>query len=153
MFTEACGHDSGGHDVAIELVPLAELEVVLDEPIVVGDGPAGLRMIFEVLEATVTGERLQGVLKGRAAADWLLVQGTVGTIDVRATLETHDGAVILSSYRGRTDLSGGPDESPVYVAPTFETGDERYAWLNRIVAVGKGVLDGSILRYEWYEVR
>jgi hypothetical protein len=39
------------------------------------------------------------------------------------------------------------------VAPTFETGDERYAWLNSIQAVGKGTLDGSAVHYDWYEVR
>ena len=43
----------------------------------------------------------------------------------------------------------------IYVAPRFETCDERYLWLNRIQAVGKGTLqeDGLSLYYEWYEVR
>ena len=41
-----------------------------------------------------------------------------------------------------------------YVAPRFETGDERYAWLNGIQAVGKGILYENLsLDYEWYEVR
>jgi hypothetical protein len=41
-----------------------------------------------------------------------------------------------------------------YVAPVFETGDERYAWLNRIQAIGRGILYEDIsLHYEWYEVR
>ena len=33
--------------------------------------------------------------------------------------------------------------------------DERYLWLNRIQAIGKGTLqeDGLSLDYEWYEVR
>jgi hypothetical protein len=42
----------------------------------------------------------------------------------------------------------------IYVAPRFETGDERYTWLNRIQAVGKGTLNQDLsLDYEWYEVR
>ena len=42
----------------------------------------------------------------------------------------------------------------VYVAPRFETGDERYAWLNRIQAVGKGTVNEDLsVDYEWYEVR
>ena len=41
-----------------------------------------------------------------------------------------------------------------YVAPRFETGDARYAWLNRIQAVGKGTLNEDLsVDYEWYEVR
>ncbi len=35
----------------------------------------------------------------------------------------------------------------------FETGDARYAWLNKIQSVAKGRLDGSNLVYEIYEVR
>ena len=33
-------------------------------------------------------------------------------------------------------------------------GDERYAWLNRIQAVGKGTINEDLsVDYEWYEVR
>ena len=39
-------------------------------------------------------------------------------------------------------------------APTFETGDERYAWLNRVQAVGKGIIrPDRTIDYEFYEVR
>lgn len=139
--------------MAVELVPLGTLTVTLGEPIVVGDGPAGTRMIFEVESAEVTGERVNGSLKGRSSADWLVVNGTVGTLDVRATIETNDGAIIYAHYGGRVDLSGGIGAAPLYVAPRFETADERYAWLNTIQAVGKGELDGLTLTYEWYEAR
>lgn len=138
--------------MAIELIPLCEVDVTLAEPIMVGPGPAGMRVIGEVLAARATG-RLTGSLKGRAAADWLLLQGTVGLLDVRVTLETDDGAVIFAQYNGRMDLTDGIGGRPVYVAPTFETGDPRYAWLNLIQAVGKGRLSGTALHYEWYEVR
>ena len=43
--------------------------------------------------------------------------------------------------------------APLYVAPLFETGDERYTWLNCIQAIGKGELDGTALAYEISEVR
>jgi hypothetical protein len=138
--------------MAIELIPLCEVDVTLDEPILVGEGPAGLRLIGEVLAARATG-RLTGSMKGRAAADWLLVHGTVGALDVRVAIETDDGAVIFVQYNGRMDLSDGLGARPVYVAPRFETGDPRYAWLNTVQAVGKGRLDGTKLHYEWYEVR
>jgi hypothetical protein len=36
----------------------------------------------------------------------------------------------------------------------FETGDARYAWLNKIQAVAKGTVDQSmVLTYEVYEMR
>jgi hypothetical protein len=39
-------------------------------------------------------------------------------------------------------------------SPRFETGDERYAWLNRIQAVRKGTVNEDLsIDYEWYEVR
>jgi hypothetical protein len=43
----------------------------------------------------------------------------------------------------------------VYAAPRFETGDERYRWLNGIQAVQKGRLDPETLQitYRTYEVR
>jgi hypothetical protein len=94
---------------------------------------------------------LNGKSKGHAAADWLTIVGPVGTLDVRGTFETDDGALVYVEYRGRTDTSKAG--APVYAAPLFETGDERYAWLNAIQAIGKGILHGSELHYDWFEVR
>ena len=113
-------------------------------------------MIVEVETLEVTGDRLRGHLKGHAAADWLTVDSrAMGTLDVRTLIETDDGALIYTSYRGRLDLSMGTGAMPVYSAPLFDTGDERYLWLNGIQAVGKGAgsADGRELTYEVFEVR
>ena len=139
--------------VLIELVPLCVVEVVLAEPLVIGKGPSGLRLIYEVIDATVRGDRLVGQLSGRASADWVTVEGSTGSVDVRMTIATHDEANILVQYRGRMDLTNGPGSSPIYVAPLFETGDARYEWLNRIQAVGKGDFKGDRISYEFFEVR
>ncbi len=138
--------------MTLELVPLCQVDITLTDPILVGEGALGLRMILEVASGTVTGDRLHGSMMGHASADWVLMHGTIGALDVRVTFQTDDGAIILASYRGRTDLSpeGG---GVIYVAPTFETGDERYAWLNTVQGAGKGTLDGTSLRYDWYELR
>ena len=142
--------------MAVELVPLCTLRIQLKPPIAVGAGPAGTRLIPEVASAQVNGDRLRGEVLGAAAADWLIVSpdGT-GTVDVRMALQTDDGAVIFVQYNGRMDLSQGFQfPMTAYVAPRFETGDERYAWLNRIQAVGKGILYEDLsLDFEWYEVR
>lgn len=133
------------------LIPLCQVDLELGPPVIVGDGPSGSRIVVAILAMTLTGDRLNGALKGPSAADWLTVAGGVATIDVRVTIETDDGALIYVQYRGRSDVAKGIGASPMYVAPTFETGDERYRWLNPIQAVGKGLL--SELRYDWYELR
>ena len=139
--------------MTIELVPLCTAEITLGEQLVTGPAASGLRVIIQVEQATLRGDRLSGTLRGSANADWLTISGVVGAPDVRLTFETDDGAVVFVSYRGRIDLTNGPGTSPIYTAPTFETGDERYAWLNVIQAVAKGDLQGNDLTYEIYEVR
>jgi hypothetical protein len=128
--------------MAIELVPLCTLRVQLKPPIAVGTGCAGTRVIFEVASVQVKGDRLGAEMTGAAAADWQLIgpEGTA-TLDVRATLRTDDGAIIFMQFNGKSpaDASQGLQApATIYVTPRFETGDERYAWLNRVQAVGKG---------------
>jgi hypothetical protein len=143
--------------MAIELIPLANATVALAPPIMIPNGPLGTRLIVEVQGFDLEGERIRAHQKGVAGADWALAtpDGKLSSLDVRVTLETDDGALIYAHYTGRLDLSEGFGARPVYTAPLFETGDERYAWLNRIQAVAKGTLssDLSTLTYEIYEVR
>lgn len=138
----------------IELIPLFKASFAVAPPLNVGEGPAGTRVVGEISAATVEGERLRATLAGAAAADWMVRTGAIAVVDVRLTLRTHDDALIYVQYGGRLDLSRQP--LTAYVAPTFETGDERYAWLNSIQAVGKGLFvpgAASTLEYEFYEVR
>ena len=141
--------------MTLELVPLCVAKVSLAPPIIIPGTPLGTRFIGEVTGLDVQGDRIKAHLKGAAAADWLLASpdGTLGTVDVRITWETDDGAVIYVRYGGRLDMSVFPGIA--YVAPLFDTGDERYTWLTRIQAVGKGEFspDMSVLTYEMYEVR
>lgn len=140
----------------IELVPLCTATVELSAPMFLPDTPEGTLAIVEVTGAVLEGERLRAGMVGRAAADWLRIDSRqLGTLDVRITLQTHDNALVYSAYRGRLDLSAGLDDATVYAAPLFNTGDDRYLWLNRIQAVAKGVLSagGTVLAYEMHEVR
>jgi hypothetical protein len=138
--------------MTIELVPLCDVTVTLRAPVALGSCPSGNRLVFEVEGGTIKGERLSGSVIGNANADWLVVgaDGT-GTLDVRVLMETDDGATILIQYQGRVDL--GVPGAHVYAAPRFDTGDERYAWLNKVQAAAKGTLDGQTLTYEMYELR
>ena len=72
---------------------------------------------------------------------------------MRVLVETDDGALVFIQYLGRVDTDDAG--APVYSTPRFETGDERYLWLNKIQAVGKGTLseNGTTLTYELCEVR
>ena len=131
----------------LELVPLCTFTVDLAPTITVSPS----LVIGEVTGARAEGERLNGSLKGAAAADWLQVSPEgYGTLDVKVTLETDDGAIVHATYSGRLLF----DTMTVYAAPLFHTGDERYAWLNRIQAVSKGRFepDGTLI-YDVYELR
>jgi hypothetical protein len=141
--------------MALELVPLCIFDVSLAPPIIVGVTPLGTRVIGEITAVSVVGERLNGKMRGTAGADWLTMSpdNSVGTVDVRWAMETDDGAVIYLHYNGRLDMASFPPVATV--APLFDTGDERYAWLNFIQAVARGTFndDLSELHYEVYELR
>jgi hypothetical protein len=141
--------------MAIQLKPLATATIQLRPPIVIDNGPFGSRQVFEVASAEFTGERLTASLRGVACADWLLVAADgSATLDIRGTLETPDGAIIYVNYYGKSDFSAGlVFPITIYVAPRFETSDPRYTWLNKVQAVGKGIVNENlVLEYEWYEV-
>ncbi len=142
--------------MTIELVHLFKATIDLAAPLVLSDTPEGTLYIVEVRDAVLEGARLRARLVGHAAADWLRVSPAgVGTLDVRATVQSDDGALIYLAYNGRVNLAGGLGASPIYGTPRFNTGDARYAWLNAIQGVYKGSFDPerSQLVYECYELR
>jgi hypothetical protein len=133
--------------MALDLIPLCTATVSLADTITVSPS----FVIGEVTAMVVEGERLNATLKGHAAADWLTVSPEgYGTLDVKVTLETHDGALIHATYSGRLQF----DTMSVYATPLFHTGDPRYTWINRIQAVAKGAFtQPGTLVYEMYELR
>ena len=134
---------------ALELVHLARVTVAAGERHRIDGGPFGDRLVVAISEGRWEGERLRGDVVG-AGGDWAVPgSGDVMLLDVRQVLRTDDGATISVSYTGRCDRARGS----YTVAPTFETGDERYQWLNAVQAVGKGRLHDAKLVYEMYEVR
>ncbi len=136
----------------------------LKDPVNVGAGPVGTRMIFDVIDGEFEGPRLKGHFL-QSGADWLLLDDNgVGRLDVRGTLETDDGALIYMQYFGvlvmnekvMAALGGGGEtdfgDTEFFTQPRFETGDSRYDWLNRVVAVSEGrVLSGAV-EYRVFEL-
>jgi hypothetical protein len=141
----------------ISLIPLCTAQVDVAPPLNLGSTPTGQRSVSDIRSVNMSGERIRATLAGAAAADWMVLTSGLGTIDVRMTLRTHDDALILAQYSGRLDLSNPKAGLYAYVAPLFETGDERYAWLTRIQVVGKGLVtpgaSGAHIDYEFYELR
>ena len=136
---------------AAELVSMGTITVQLGERIEVGSGPKGTRLVVDVESIEVESDRVKASLAATDAADWLTLSedGSIGCVDVRFTLKTDDGAYIYVEYAGRADMANGL----IATAPTFQTGDERYAWLNKIQAVGAGALEeNGRLIYSLYEV-
>ncbi|WP_417590549.1 DUF3237 domain-containing protein [Parasphingorhabdus sp.] len=133
----------------------------------IGKAHFGRRMIAALTGGEVEGERLRGrVMPG--GGDWATIdENDTLRLDARVTIETHDGALIFVSYRGvlrplsvahKHARNGGPqndkERSEIYfrTTPMFETGDERYAWLNDIVAVGLGASVGGAVQYNVFEL-
>jgi hypothetical protein len=118
---------------------------------VVDNGPQGTRTIVEILGGRFEGPRLKGTVQA-PAGDWITnrADGTY-RLDVRLTLRTDDGALILVSYNGvgHTTSSG----ASLRTAPLFETGDPRYVWLTRLQAVGVGERVGTAVKYDFYALK
>lgn len=138
----------------IQLVPLATATLKLGVPAVMPGTPRGMRMIVDIEDARWEGGRLKANQLAQPSGDWAVVSpdGTLN-VDVRATLETDDGAIIFVRYEGRSDYTKA-GRAPIIVAPLFETNDPRYVWLNKVQAIGKGrALGMSELVYDFFEVR
>lgn len=132
-------------------------------PLAVGAGPFGTRMVVTVTGGQMTGERLNGTFVG-AGGDWVLVGADgFGRLDVRGQIQTDDGALLYLSYTGVLETNdavvaamagGSTDYGDHYfrTTPRFESGDERYAWVNTTVFVARGRLRPGGVEYEVYRV-
>jgi hypothetical protein len=130
---------------AVQSRPLLTLRLSTAPTQEIGAGPHGKRITFPIIGGTFEGPRLRGqVLAG--GDDWGVVRSDgVIELDLRVTLQTDDGVLIHMTFEGMRDdaASGGPYFRTL---PRFETADPRYAFLNRLLAVGVGEIraDGPV---------
>lgn len=119
----------------------------------VGAGPRGTRLVVPILKGNFAGPKLKGASPKQngvavplrfdissgvvmpMGGDWALtdghnVNGSL-TVDVRQTFKTDDGAFIQVFETGQLQ----PDGS-AFVRLGYETGSEKYYWLNSVVALG-----------------
>ncbi|MFT3926997.1 MAG: DUF3237 domain-containing protein [Myxococcales bacterium] len=137
-------------EASMDFRPLMTMRVTVGEPQVIGAVPLGKRTVAPVTQGSFEGPRLRGkVLTG--SSDWTLLRSDgVLELDLRLTLETDDGALIyLSSFGYRhgppeviAALARGERVAPeayyFRTTPRFETGHEKYAFLNKLLAVASG---------------
>lgn len=132
-----------------------------------GEGPLGRRTLNAVSRGRFAGARLSGDINP-GTGDWMLTRGGIRVVDARLVLRTDDGALIHMSYGGRImiapdlvdemrDLSRrhliDPARYYFRTTPVFETGADRYGWLNGVVSVGFGRLaEGGGVTYDVFEV-
>ena len=149
----------------LQLQPLFKAEIRLAAAQELGETPAGRRRIIPISGGRFEGERIAGrVLPG--GADWQVIRPDgVADLDARYTLETADGALIYVRNKGYRHgpaavldrLRAGEEVDPALyymrTTPWFETGDSRYAWLNRIVCVATGARRAAAVELEVFEVK
>jgi hypothetical protein len=148
----------------LRLEPLLRAEISLAAPQELGATPQGRRRIIGITGGRFSGKQLAGrVLPG--GADWQLIRTDgVAELDARYTLETDDGALVYVRNRGYRHgpaevidkLARGEAVDPALyymrTTPLFETGDERYAWLNRMICVARGARRASSVELEVFVV-
>ena len=118
---------------------------------VIEKGPQGTRTIVQVVGGSFEGPRLKASVE-TPAGDWITNRADGSyRLDVRLTLKTDDGALILVTYNGiGQTMNAG---ASLRIAPLFETGDSRYVWLTRLQAVGVGERVGATVKYDIYALK
>ncbi|WP_323785702.1 DUF3237 domain-containing protein [Thalassovita sp.] len=135
-------------DLFVELDPIREM----------GAGQAGQRRIIPIVGGRVEGPEVTGKILN-LGADWQTIWSNgVAELDTRYAIETDDGAVVEIrnyGYRHGPDdviaaIARGEEVAPsAYYMRTharLESGDPRYAWVNRTLFVGTGARkDGQVV--------
>jgi Protein of unknown function (DUF3237) len=144
--------------------PIFRLRCEVADILSLGPTPYGERRIINILGGPVDGPRLKGrILPG--GADWQIIRSDgVADLKARYTIETEAGARILVASDGMRH--GPPDviarlargeavDPSLYYFRTvmrFETADPGVAWLNKIIALGRGIREPRVVRLDVYEV-
>lgn len=137
----------------------------LKPPEGIGPMAEGLKLNWYVTGGEVTGPRVKGQVLP-VGGDWVTIRTDgVAILDVRVTIESDDGALILMVSSGVMDLGEEgyqralqrqlPEIIHLQSAPRFFTAHPQYRWLNRIQCVGVGKADSGnfTVSYDIYAIR
>ena len=133
--------------IKTELLFTIVLEVEVSN---LGDTPYGSRRIFRFDTGSFEGPKLKGMVLPGGGGWSLMRRDDVLEFETRLTLETDDKAQIYMSWKGlrhgpkevidRLNRGESVDPGAYYfrATPYFETGSEKYAWMNRICSIATG---------------
>ncbi len=148
----------------IKLLHVADLSVIVGDPIDVGDTGAGVRRVIPILGGEVTGPRIKGHVMQGGADYQILRKDGVTELHARYVLECENGAKIYVKHSG---LRHGPpdamerlrrgepvDPKLIYfrATPRFETSDKNYNWLTRHIFICDGIRRPNRVELAFYQV-
>lgn len=116
------------------LTHLLTANVTSGHPVEIGAVPEGTRIMLPLAGGTFEGPLLNGTILPVGVDASLMSPNGDFSPDGISIFQTSDGANII--YRGKGHQSG----DHVYSAATFETGSEKYAWLNTAVGVSRALV-------------
>ncbi len=134
------------------------------KPEILGETPEGLKVDWYVTGGNVVGPRLNGTVRAEGG-DWMTIRKDgIGVVDVRATIDTDDGALVYLTTTGVFELGvdgysnfidrNWPATPTVRSSPAFLTAHAHYSWLNRLQCLGVGMVRMSelLVSYDVYAV-
>ncbi len=140
-------------------------KIELEVPVLpIGRTPYGERRIASFAGGSFTGPKLRGTALAGGGGWMLLRPDGVLDIEVRIVLQTDDRQMIYMHWKGlrhgpkevidRLNRGEGVDPSSYYfrTTPYFETGSEKYSWLNRICSIATGSRVGDRRGFDVYQV-
>ncbi len=155
-----------GHGFEYEIEHITSIVARFAAPEVIGPVAEGLLANYYVTGGELLGPKIIGKVLP-VGGDWFTVRTDgIGTLDVRLTFETNDGALIYTSYYGNANL--GPDGYKqamdgtlpsdegldLRTCPRFQTAHPDYQWLNAAfcIGLGKSYIEGHTVKYDIYQI-
>ncbi len=146
-----------------ELEFISRADILLGEPIVVGEGPLGLRRVVPITGGIFEGPKLSGVIRN-GGADWQVVapSGLI-IVDTRYTLECDAGPIYVATTGVRKvdpevleRMAAGarvdPDEYYFRLHVKLEAGNEGLLWVNDFVFIASAARLESSVTYDLFSV-
>ncbi len=139
---------AGGQEMRINTNHLADFQVMVSAPLIVGDTGLGERRVVAITGGRVQGARLNGTILPGGSDDQRVGADGVTHIHARYVIKTDDGALIYMESQGlrvvkdpgRAQDGGGnrPSASYFVTGLRFEAAAAEHRWLERRFFIAKG---------------
>jgi len=149
---------------APQLNVFADLSVLVDAPLEVGQTIHGIRRVIPILGGTVEGQGWTARVLPGGADFQLLINTRMAELDARYVMETDGGDLIF--VQNRAVRSASPevmarlvrgeavDPQSVYFrcSPSFETASRALAWISESMFIGTGARHPDKVVMRFFEV-